>query len=260
MWQQILPVPEHSPAPQTPSAGPQRQHAPAAQDLRSDPQLAKRLAEYWGIVDAELVIWQYGVSLVRSNDRSLTLQLESGATEIRSSKSGLFMYRLRCMWHQGSTSLMAAPQEFTEPVRQPVATEQEHPAELPLVAEIPAGAWTDDEVARELWAQVLEALRDKIPRPNFNTYLADTVGHSLTGDTLTIVTPSQFIAQELERRLLATISRELERQRGSPVKLRIAVASSTSSTLDNRDVAGIPVGSHETDVRRVSGQKASGDQ
>ncbi|MEX2431410.1 MAG: DnaA N-terminal domain-containing protein [Dehalococcoidia bacterium] len=251
-WQQVLPVPyKENGAQQKRSAVERRQHAPAS-DARRDgsdppaPELVKRLGEYWGIPNAEWVVWRFGNHLVHAVDVNLTEQLENGWTTVRTTRQQFLMFILWDRWKRAQAA-GNMPEKVEEPQPEQIAEPAPRAATAQTgrvpAASVQGGEWTEDEVARELWTQVLDALRNKIPRPNFKAYLADTFAHSLIGDTLTIVAPSQFAAEALERHLSATISRELERQRGSPVNLWIEVGVPAKDAEDYSDVSAVSGGS-----------------
>lgn len=263
-WQQVLPVPQKTgalDAPALPSedepptgAGSHTRSSPSSPKPQREIEVAARLKNDWRVVDADLVIFEFGLDLIESNLLRLAYMDRSGQLPELHNPAGYFMAALRNL-AKNARDHLHSPQRFAAP--EPAKAEPDE--DLTIITEAPAGAWTEDECARELWAQALEALRDKTPRPNFKRYLADTFAHSLIGDTLTIVAPSSFTAEWLERHFSSTISRELERQRGNPVKLRIAVASA-GLIPDSSDVAAAANGFPDAAARQVSGLNARGNR
>lgn len=88
----------------------------------------------------------------------------------------------------------------------------------------------------QLWAAVLGQLQLEIPRPQFQTWLRDTQGISLEGDSLTVSTPSAFVAEMLEKRLASTVTRVLERV----AKRQVSVEFLVSGTSQERSPARTP--------------------
>ena len=79
----------------------------------------------------------------------------------------------------------------------------------------------NQEEAQAAWGQVLEALREQVPGPTFNTYLQGTEGHALdvAGGVLRVVCPSVLAAQAIEQRLYGSVVKQAERAVGTPVEV-----------------------------------------
>lgn len=77
--------------------------------------------------------------------------------------------------------------------------------------------------AQQLWTAALGQLEVEIPRPNFETWLKDTVATELNDNVLVITTPSAFAAEMLEQRLSASIERAVEHVARSPLEVRFSV-------------------------------------
>ena len=102
------------------------------------------------------------------------------------------------------------------------AEEPEQPELMPerQYGPFPWEAVADAEAVR-IWAVVLDELRDRLPRPTFETWIRPTRGVALDGDTFTVTTPSPFAVEWLERRMFHELQRSLGRVAGRPLELLI---------------------------------------
>ena len=98
-----------------------------------------------------------------------------------------------------------------------------------------------DRSARALWEVALGQLQLQVTRPNFETWLRDTVGLTLDDGIFTLCVPSDFVAEWLNTRLNSLITKALAGIIGRPVRLAFQVDScsaddtavgATASTLD----------------------------
>jgi chromosomal replication initiator protein len=78
--------------------------------------------------------------------------------------------------------------------------------------------------AKGLWEAALGQLQLQVTRPNYETWLRDTVGVSLGDGLFTIAAPSDFAVEWLSTRLHGLIAKTLSSVVGHPVKLAFAVA------------------------------------
>jgi len=78
--------------------------------------------------------------------------------------------------------------------------------------------------AGEVWASVLEVLRSQVPRPAFETWLAESQGLAYAGGQFVVSTPSQFAAEMLEKRLHPLIERATRDAVGTALSIGYAVA------------------------------------
>ena len=67
---------------------------------------------------------------------------------------------------------------------------------------------------------VLEKLRLQVPRPSFETWLKDTVGHTVTDSEMMVLAPTQNTAEWLERRMYQSVFRAVEQVLGRPVEVQ----------------------------------------
>lgn len=90
------------------------------------------------------------------------------------------------------------------------------PWELPPEPEESKETYTDlaemraDPEAQRTWKQALGQLRLHVTRPNFSTWLKDTVGLELADDYFVVGAPNAFVADMLEQRMYSLIARTLE--------------------------------------------------
>ena len=71
--------------------------------------------------------------------------------------------------------------------------------------------------ASKLWEEVLKELAESISRPNYDTWLRDTIGISFNGSTLIVGTRSEFVNEWLERRLKPLILKLLAEAADEPI-------------------------------------------
>ncbi|EGL83540.1 Chromosomal replication initiator protein dnaA [Caldalkalibacillus thermarum TA2.A1] len=62
------------------------------------------------------------------------------------------------------------------------------------------------ENVRDLWARVLQEIKDKVSKPSYETWLESTQAHALENDTLVIVAPNEFIRDWLDNHYRPLIS------------------------------------------------------
>ena len=78
--------------------------------------------------------------------------------------------------------------------------------------------------AGELWADVLEALRSQVPRPAFETWLAESNGWAYSGGRFVVGTPNGFVVEMLRSRMHPLIERALRDITGAELSIGYAVA------------------------------------
>ena len=71
--------------------------------------------------------------------------------------------------------------------------------------------------ASKLWESVLKELAENISRPNYDTWLRETIGLSFQGSTLIVGTRSEFVNEWLDRRLKPLILKLLADAADEPV-------------------------------------------
>ena len=77
--------------------------------------------------------------------------------------------------------------------------------------------------ARELWEAALGELQLQVTRPNYETWLKDTVGVSATDGLFVVGVSTPFAAEWLTKRMSAVIERTLSRVLKSPVRVSFQV-------------------------------------
>ena len=106
---------------------------------------------------------------------------------------------------------------------------------------LPAQDWgpfpweaVDDPEAAGIWADVLDDLRQRLPRPTFETWLRPTRGAALDGDAFTATAPTPFAVEWLERRMFHALQRTLEQVAGRPLKLSFRVSGEGVKSASER--------------------------
>ena len=79
--------------------------------------------------------------------------------------------------------------------------------------------------ASNLWQEVLEDLSENISKPNYDTWLKDTIGISFQGSTLIIGTRSEFVNEWLERRLKPLILKLVAKRADEPLDIEFKTVS-----------------------------------
>ena len=77
-----------------------------------------------------------------------------------------------------------------------------------------------DPEAERIGGEALETLRLQVPRPSFETWLKDTVGHKVTDSEMMVLAPTHNTAEWLERRMYQSIHRAIEAALGRPVEVQ----------------------------------------
>ncbi|HBD82898.1 MAG TPA: chromosomal replication initiator protein DnaA, partial [Dehalococcoidia bacterium] len=76
---------------------------------------------------------------------------------------------------------------------------------------------------KELWEAVLGDLQMHVTRPNFETWLKNTVGIAFRDGEFVVGAPNAFVAEMLEQRMYSLISLTAERVVKGPVEVRFQV-------------------------------------
>jgi len=93
-----------------------------------------------------------------------------------------------------------------------------------------------DRSAKGLWEAALGQLQLQVTRPNYETWLKDTVGISLADGLFTITAPTDFAVEWLGTRLHGLIAKTLSGIVGHPVQLAFAVAGAPSAPQPTQPV------------------------
>ena len=94
---------------------------------------------------------------------------------------------------------------------------------------------------QEIWEAALGELQLQITKPNYNTWLKDTVGISFNNGFFIVGVPNAFIAEWLESRLSSLVNKTLTNIVGKPVEIRFLVQSTTKSDKKAASI-GYPFG------------------
>ena len=85
-----------------------------------------------------------------------------------------------------------------------------------------------------LWQTVLGDLQLQVPRPTYDTWLRETRGITLSGNSLTVSVPSPFAAEWLERRMFQLIQRTIRKvtRQALGVTFQVGKAISLRSSVE----------------------------
>ena len=103
---------------------------------------------------------------------------------------------------------------------------------------------TTAEHPRQIWDAALGQLQLHVTRPNFETWLKNTVGVAYRDGEFVVGAPNAFVAEMLEQRMYSLISRTLESVVKSEVEIRFEVTTAEGeppalhSANDGHDDAG----------------------
>ena len=104
--------------------------------------------------------------------------------------------------------------------------------------------------AEELWSIVLGELQVQVSRANYDTWLRDTKGLTLTNDTFVVGAPTTFATEWLSKRLTPLVRKTLTRVREQDTDIRFTVldtvgpaaamapATATAASAAPRHVSG----------------------
>lgn len=76
------------------------------------------------------------------------------------------------------------------------------------------------ESAREIWQSALSSLQSQVSKSNYDIWLKDTEGMDFDGYVFVVKTPSSFISDWLQNRLMSLIENALSQEIGQVVKVR----------------------------------------
>ncbi len=71
----------------------------------------------------------------------------------------------------------------------------------------------------QLWGKCLDLIRDNIPAEQFNAWFKDITSLKYENDTLVLLVPSAFFAEQLEQRFISILAAVLRRVYGPKVEL-----------------------------------------
>ena len=81
-----------------------------------------------------------------------------------------------------------------------------------------------DPEALKFWGQVLERLKVIVTKPNWETWLKDTVGIAFEGDKMVIGAPTEMAVEWLSAKLRPLCAKEASQLRGRPMEIEFAPA------------------------------------
>jgi chromosomal replication initiator protein len=102
-----------------------------------------------------------------------------------------------------------------------------------------AQAFTDDDTARQAWAQVLTRARGELPETTIVMWFSDVRPTGLVDDVLALAVPSQFVKERLQHHHLAMIEDAAAVAVGRPVKVELEVDDDLRHA-NELDASGVP--------------------
>ena len=137
----------------------------------------------------------------------------------RRSPLGIVFTEIRFMAQTNAITLAGpAPNTWTEEPERPEPTYSE---------------LSPDEAhpeARNVWDAALGRIQVEVTRPNFETWLKDTVGMAQTSETFVVGCPNAFVAEMLDQRMYSLIARSVESVIGMEIELTFVVYSDGESS------------------------------
>jgi chromosomal replication initiator protein len=79
------------------------------------------------------------------------------------------------------------------------------------------------EQLSKIWHQTLDLIATQVPRPSFETWLAETRPLNLRGDTLLVAVPNEMVRDWVQTRYLNVIAKSLETVVGEPWSLEFVL-------------------------------------
>ncbi|MBM7541364.1 chromosomal replication initiator protein DnaA [Amphibacillus cookii] len=103
------------------------------------------------------------------------------------------------------------------------------------------------ENIEELWASTLLAIKEKVSKPSFDTWLRNTNADSITDDTLVISAPNEFARDWLENRYSNLISDAIFEVTGAQLKTKFIIPENerTTDQTANQTTKIVPVKDQE---------------
>ncbi|WP_017471600.1 chromosomal replication initiator protein DnaA [Amphibacillus jilinensis] len=103
------------------------------------------------------------------------------------------------------------------------------------------------ENIEELWASTLLAIKEKVSKPSFDTWLRNTNADSITDDTLVISAPNEFARDWLENRYSNLISDAIFEVTGAQLKTKFIIPENerTTDQTANQTPKVVPVKDQE---------------
>lgn len=79
------------------------------------------------------------------------------------------------------------------------------------------------ENIEELWDNTLEAIKEKVSKPSYDTWLKNTKADQLTDDTLIVSAPNEFARDWLENRYTSLVSEAIFEVTGAKLNTKFVI-------------------------------------
>src|SRR4051812_334116 len=83
--------------------------------------------------------------------------------------------------------------------------------------------------AEQLWQAALLQLQQQVTRPNYDTYLRDTVGSRFEEGRLVVAAPSDFVTEWLSARLRVAVTQTVRQILGEQIDISFEVLGAPGS-------------------------------
>ena len=183
----------------------------------SDPETASlvhRLRELRHFTPT-LLVDTYGVRVISMALRELAELLENPDHGLLN-PAGWVTWRCK-MLAAGEPPILLEVPETMEPVPDAAFRPSPDSPDPPLVSDPP------EPEASAVWELTLEELEEQLPRPSFETWFRDTVGHRMDEDSLVVEVPSALGIAWLERRAYHSVQKTVEKVLDRPIEVNFVV-------------------------------------
>lgn len=117
------------------------------------------------------------------------------------------------------SSVTRSPEVSSDPPLSPPEGGQAHPSEIRRVS-----LKAQDSKASKPWERVLAELQPQITKPNYETWLKETVGFAFEEDRLVILAPNEFAVEWLSTKLRPLIAKAVSELAGKPMEIEFVLA------------------------------------
>ena len=184
----------------------------------SDPETASlvhRLRELRHFTPT-LLVDTYGVRVISMALRELAELLENPDHGLLN-PAGWVTWRCKMLAAGEPPILLEVPEAMAPPVPDTEFGPDPDSPDPPLVSDPP------EPEAAAVWELTLEELEEQLPRPSFETWFRDTVGHRMDEDSLVVEVPSALGIAWLERRAYHSVQKTVEKVLARPIEVNFVV-------------------------------------
>ena len=92
---------------------------------------------------------------------------------------------------------------------------------------------TDRSTAKDAWTAALGELELQVPRSTYETWLKDTVGISVTDQSMIVGVPNAFTAEWLEKRVYQLVRKTVSKIADQPLDVKFLIQASSHGDPDS---------------------------